>query len=158
VFVRFHAVHLGSGRYPLEGEPVTHVLLHEVPAVRETLLAQTCPRHAGDLGAVKDVTGERRAVPGGQGVWPRLSRNLARDAAQSERSPAGFPHWTQRPCSRLRRGQRGCRETGAGGTGLPGGFAGGSLHPERAAVTSDAAAAARSRESPGTRNGGRRAG
>lgn len=42
MFVRVRAVHLGVGRYPLEGQPVTHLLLHDVSAVRQALLAQAC--------------------------------------------------------------------------------------------------------------------
>lgn len=43
VFVRFRAVHLGVGRYPLEGQPLTHLLLHDVSQVRSALLAQSRP-------------------------------------------------------------------------------------------------------------------
>ena len=44
MFVRFREIHLGVGRYSLEGRwPATHLLLHEVSAVRKALMAQTCP-------------------------------------------------------------------------------------------------------------------
>jgi hypothetical protein len=39
MFVRLRAVHLGVGRHPLEGEPIAHLLLPEVPAVWQTRLA-----------------------------------------------------------------------------------------------------------------------
>jgi hypothetical protein len=56
MFVRFRTVHLGVGRYPLEGKPVTHLLLYEVSAVREALLAQTHPRRAGDPETAQGMT------------------------------------------------------------------------------------------------------
>jgi hypothetical protein len=62
MFLRLRAVHLEVGRYPLEGKPVTHLLLYEVSAVREALLAQSLPRRAGDLGAARPCAAANPAI------------------------------------------------------------------------------------------------
>jgi hypothetical protein len=52
MFVRLRAIHLGIGRYPLEGRrPLTHILLHKMSAVRQALMAQAYARLARGLGA-----------------------------------------------------------------------------------------------------------
>jgi len=56
MFVRVRAVHLGVGRHPLEGQPITHLRFHEVSTVRQAVLAQTLPRPTTDFGTARDLT------------------------------------------------------------------------------------------------------